>query len=340
MIDFFHLQPLCLAALVLLMALLVDMLVGDPRWMVHPVQIIGSLIKGIERLLRRDTDASWLARLKGGVLAFTVVMVVFVVTLVVTRWMISISYQGANLYLSVLMMVLLVFLTSTTIAAKGLLSACLYVIEAVMSKDLPEARLRLSMIVGRDTEGLSADEILKAVIETLSENLSDGIVAPVFFYFIGGLPMAMAYKAINTLDSMVGYRNQKYLYFGWASARLDDIANFIPARITGVFIALAAAFGSLRASLFYESIRVLLRDGRKHLSPNSGMPEAAMAGAVSVRLGGPSYYGGIRIEKPYIGNHSGLGYEKASRDAILIARLAMLFAVVSFGLLLCFLGGF
>jgi len=153
--------------------------------------------------------------------------------------------------------------------------------------------------VGRDTENLNEKGVLKATMETLAENLSDGIIAPLFFLALGGLPLAMAYKAINTLDSMVGYRNERYLEFGRASARCDDLANFIPARITGLLMVAAAPLFALSAK---NAWRIMGRDGRNHSSPNSGMPEAAVAGALGVRLGGTNLYGGKPVEKPTIGD--------------------------------------
>jgi adenosylcobinamide-phosphate synthase len=177
--------------------------------------------------------------------------------------------------------------------------------------------------------------VLRAAIETVSENLSDGVIAPVFYLVIGGLPLAIAYKAINTLDSMVGYRNEKYLSFGWAAAKLDDAANFIPARLTGIFIVLASfCYYLLRKpgnalSAARASFRVMKRDGRNHTSPNSGIPEAAMAGCLGVRLGGPSTYGGILVQKPFIGDDRTGDYGSASEQAIGIVLLASCIAALA-----------
>ncbi len=319
MIDPLHIEPYWLAGSVLLLAVLLDILIGDPRWMPHPVQLIGLQIVFLERLLRRHFVSPLSERLAGVVLAITVIGTAFFIAYMLHELLLWVYRDSLNLVVHVSVIVIIVFLTSTTIAAKGLLDACISVINSVQRGEIAEARSHLSMIVGRDTANLSPDEILKAVIETLSENLSDGVVAPIFYYLIGGFPLAMTYKAVNTLDSMVGYRNDRYRYFGWASARIDDIANYIPARLTALFIALAAALASAKVSKFTASLITLLRDGRKHLSPNSGFPEAAMAGAVSVRLGGPSYYGGILVKKPYIGSGEA-PYLNASEDSIAIAR--------------------
>jgi adenosylcobinamide-phosphate synthase len=194
-----------------------------------------------------------------------------------------------------------------------------------MDKNLKGARIRLSHLVGRDTDTLEEKGLLKATIESLAENASDGIIAPLFYFAIGGLPLAITYKAINTMDSMVGYKNDKYKNFGWAAAKLDDIANYIPARITGMLISISAAIVS--PSLFTCSLKTMFRDGRKHPSPNSGMPEAAMAGALGVRLGGPSSYRGLVVEKPYIGeeiqDRKNL-YLEASKKAITITKITAL----------------
>ena len=181
------------------------------------------------------------------------------------------------------------------------------------------------MIVGRDVDTLDKKGILKAVIEALSENLSDGVIAPLFFLVIGGMPLGLAYKAVNTLDSMVGYKNDKYIYFGWASARLDDLFNYIPARISGVLIALSS--GALFRSIqkIRNSFIAMYRDGKKHNSHNSGYLEAAVAGALGVRLGGSSRYNGVLIEKPYIGTESAVDYLAASFDTIKIVRFASFF---------------
>ncbi|MCL4456960.1 MAG: adenosylcobinamide-phosphate synthase CbiB, partial [Nitrospirae bacterium] len=199
--------------------------------------------------------------------------------------------------------------------------------ESAKNKDIESARSNLGMIVGRDTQNLSEKGILKATIETSSENLSDGIIAPLFYLAIGGLPLALTYKAINTLDSMVGYKNDRYKNFGWAAARLDDIANYIPARITGALIAVSSSAVFRSPFTVRDSLKTMLRDGRKHTSPNAGIPEAAMAGALGVRLGGPSSYGGIIIQKPYIGTETDVDYLAASEKTIKVIMFSSVAAV-------------
>jgi len=233
--------------------------------------------------------------------------------------------------------ILFIYLVSTTLALRGLISSSRLVINALRKGKIADAREKLSMIVGRDTDALSERTVLQAAIETVAENLSDGFIAPLFYLALGGLPLAMAYKAVNTLDSMVGYKNPQYMRFGWAAARIDDAANYIPARITGVFIALAALptlFVLSSASrcaagwiAMRRSFAIMARDGRKHTSPNSGVPEAAMAGALGVRLGGPSTYGGSVVVKPYIGDAVASDYRACADCAIVIAVVASSLAV-------------
>jgi adenosylcobinamide-phosphate synthase len=187
----------------------------------------------------------------------------------------------------------------TCLATRNLIDESLAVLRALQSGDIPGARMRLSRIVGRDTDALSETEIHRAVIETLAESACDGIVAPLFYLGLGGVPLAMAYKAVNTLDSMIGHADERYFYFGKAAARLDDVANYLPARLTAFAIAVAA--GSRGGS----ALRIWRRDGAKHKSPNAGQPESAMAGALQVRLGGENSYAGERLSTPLLGAEFG-----------------------------------
>jgi len=160
------------------------------------------------------------------------------------------------------------------------------------------------MIVGRDTETLAEPEVIRATVETIAESISDGIIAPLVYLTLGGAPLALAYKAVNTLDSMIGHRDPDYEYLGWASARLDDVANWIPARLTAGIIALASGLLSARWHGVMQSVRMWRRDGHRHPSPNSGRPEAAMAGALGIQLGGVNYYGGCAHTRPFLGDHT------------------------------------
>lgn len=312
----------------LLLAFLLDSAIGDPRWLPHPVRGMGHAIDRAERMIRSHLKGPSGERLGGVILVVSIVIPAFLVALFIT----AVARTLPGTIGTVLGSLVLVYLVSTTIAVRELIAAVRLVIHAVSAKNIEGARNYLGMIVGRDTRNLSEREILKAAMETLSENLSDGIIAPLFYLVIGGLPLAIAYKAVNTLDSMVGYKNGRYLHFGWAAARLDDIANYLPARITGLLI-VAATFiitplkKGRTSSAARSSFAVMRRDGRNHTSPNSGIPEAAMAGAIGIRMGGPATYGGILFEKPYIGENRAEDYMAASELALQIAKATALLGI-------------
>ena len=205
----------------------------------------------------------------------------------------------AEMYSPVLAFAVETFMFYQIFAMRSLKEASLQVYDALKSGDLQEARKKLSWIVGRDTAELTDEEVAKAAVETVAENTSDGVIAPLFFMFIGGAPLAFLYKAINTMDSMVGYKNDKYLYFGRCAAKLDDVANFIPARISGLLMVAAAYFLNMDAS---GSWRIFKRDRHHHLSPNSAMTESAAAGALGIKLGGGHFYFGKWVPKDTIGD--------------------------------------
>ncbi|MBZ0158261.1 MAG: adenosylcobinamide-phosphate synthase CbiB [Alphaproteobacteria bacterium] len=323
-------SPLFVSPFVLVAALLLDGVMGDPRWMPHPVRCIGNAICRTEAFLRRFFRTPSQELRAGLLLVLLIVPPVFLVTYFINFLLLRMGEGAAAWYspLSLLSLALLVFLTATTVATRELIRSAHEVMRPLQEGDLETARRNLGMIVGRDTHALTEREVLKATMETLAENLSDGIIAPVFYLTLGGLPLAMAYKAVNTLDSMVGYKNERYLHFGRAAARLDDAANFVPARISGILIVIASwiAYRSLAAAR--DSWETMLRDGGKHASPNSGVPEAAMAGAIGVRMGGPSTYGGMLVEKPYIGetkigDHAA-AFLSASESTVRIVKIASL----------------
>ena len=325
----------------LALAFFLDLAIGDPRWLPHPVQIMGRGITGAEGLIRRYFKDG--GEKAGGVLLVAVIVLPSAfVAFVIGRVLLSFSDH----LLMLIGAVLFIYLVSTTLALRGLIGSARLVIGAVNDGNIADARRNLAMIVGRDTENLEEEAILRATIESLAENLSDGVVAPLLYLVVGGLPLAVAYKAINTLDSMVGYKNARYIRFGWAAARLDDVANYIPARITGLSIVAAAlvcrlfsgGFFGLRAA--HDSLTIMRRDGRNHTSPNSGFPEAAMAGALGVRLGGPSSYGGVIVKKPYVGDPLTDDYGSSADQAVVIATtasflvVAVAIIVLNFGKLL------
>jgi adenosylcobinamide-phosphate synthase len=270
-------------------------LVGDPLGKFHPVALIGRLISFLERVFKRGlrrfnlTAPQW-DKLAGTFLAVSIPSIVFVLTLGFIKL--------ASLFQPILAVAISIVLISTSLAPRSLVKSAKEVLQTLAQDDLCQARMLTAKIVGRDTNHLDKSELIRAVVETVAENIVDAVVSPLFYAFLGGAPLAMAYRAINTLDSMVGYKNDDYRHFGWASARLDDIANFIPARMTMVFIPLAACLLGKNGK---ASWRTIWRDRKNHSSPNSGIPEAGVAGALGVRLGGMNYYQGKEDFHPYLG---------------------------------------
>ena len=275
----------------LICAYVFDLILGDPQWFPHPVRFIGRLITLLENFFRGlGTSTSWL-KISGIILALIICGSTFLVTFFMIYRIGYFSWVAG--------FVCTVFLGYTTLATRDLHAATRKVLQSLAAGNIPRARKELAFLVGRDTAHLHEPEILRALLETIAENISDGVIAPLFYLGLGGPPAAMTYKAINTLDSMVGYRNERYRHIGWASAKLDDAANFIPARLSG-FIIVISAF--LLCRPWRDALRILWRDRRKHESPNSGWPEAATAGALGVQVGGLNYYFGERNEKPFIGD--------------------------------------
>jgi adenosylcobinamide-phosphate synthase len=273
-------------ALSLLAGFLLDQVLGDPPRWPHPVRWIGRLIQLLEPVLRCLLPE----RLGGCVLLLVVTAAVGA-----TVWAVL---ALAELLHPILQLGLAIVLTYYGLAARGLAQSAHSVLAACDKGDWPEARRRLAGIVGRDTQEMPPAEIYRACIETVAENTSDAVIAPLLYAALAGPVGLWVYKAINTLDSMVGYRNPRYQRFGWASARADDLANFVPARLTWLLMTLAALTTGHSAG---KALRIGWRDGRKHPSPNAGWGEATMAGALGVRLGGPSTYQGVPSSKPVLG---------------------------------------
>ena len=266
----------------LILGWLADRLLGDPIWLPHPVVMFGRLIALGEKRLNKG---SW-RRTKGAVLAITLVMMTFILT--------SIIQHILYLLHPCCMLVFDAIIIFYCLAGKTLMCEVRDVFVA-LEQSLEKGRLQVSRIVGRDTSQLSANEVRTAALETLAENLSDGVVAPLFWLVLAGVPGMLAYKMTNTLDSMIGYKTTRYARFGTFAARLDDIVNYIPARLTAVLMIIA----SQRPRLF----AFVVNNSAHHASPNSGWPEAALAGLLNCRFGGPHTYFGEYIDKPYIGNH-------------------------------------
>jgi len=274
----------------LILAVLLDLIIGDPYWFPHPVIYIGKLISTLDKVGRRLCENHRQIKIFGGVIVIIVAFSSFLVPFIILR----ISKEFFWVY-----NILNVILLWTTIAAKCLHKEGIKVYDSLVRNDIDDARVKLSYIVGRDTKGLSEYEIVRADVETIAENTADGVIAPILFAILGGAPLAMMYKGINTMDSMLGYMNEKYKHIGFFPAKTDDVFNYVPARITGFLICLAAP---LVKGNIIESIQVMIRDRKNHKSPNCAYPEGAVAGAMKVQLGGTNVYFGEKMYKPTIGN--------------------------------------
>lgn len=271
-------------------AYIMDLILGDPHWFPHPVRFIGKLITLLEKLLYRFSCKKF----TGGVLAILTIGIAFLI----------------SFYLAKLSYILEIFFLYTTLATKSLADEGFRVCKVLVEGDMEKAKKELAYLVSRDTNSMDVTQIVRSILETISENTVDGVIAPMFFAFVGSfftiegvslaLPFAMGYKAINTLDSMVGYKNDKYIDFGMVSAKIDDMANFIPARIAGGFIIPMGAF--LLRMDYRSAWRIFFRDRLNHSSPNSGHSEAAFAGALGVQFGGRTSYFGKWHDKPTIGD--------------------------------------
>lgn len=272
----------------IVLAVLLDWIIGDPQNLAHPVRLVGRGAIWFETLTRKLISSERLAGL------ITVIFVVGIVLFVTTT--ITGLSNDISTYFGFIISTIIVYMG---IAARDLYDHAMNVYRALCSDDLEEARRRVGMICGRDTENMDSIDIVKATVESVAENLVDGVTCPLFYAIIGGPSAIMVYKAISTLDSMFGYKNDRYIQFGWASARLDDIAAFVPSRLTAIMIPIASLVLGMRAS---DSLKILLRDRLKHPSPNAGQSESAFAGALGVQLGGPSTYQGILHEKKYLGD--------------------------------------
>ena len=269
-----------------------DAIFGDPAWLPHPVVYMGKAISRLEKFLRARLPKTPQGELLGGaILAFCLPVGTFLLT--------SLVCLGAAALSPWLGLAVQMFWCGQALAAKGLVQESTNVYVELKKGSLPAARKAVSRIVGRDTEALTAEGVTKAAVETVAENASDGVIAPLLYMLLGGAPLALTYKAINTMDSMLGYKNEKYLYFGRAAAKLDDVANYIPSRLAALLWIMAAAFTRNDAK---GAWRIWRRDRRNHASPNSAQTESACAGALGVQLAGPAYYFGEYYPKPTIGD--------------------------------------
>ena len=278
--------------LALLLGFCLDLLLGDPPRAPHPVRVIGALISGLEKGLRRIFPKSPGGELAGGIVLVILVLAISTAAAWVLLWLCGLVSVWVSLGVQTL-------LCYQLLATRSLRDESTKVYRALRDGTLEEARRAVSMIVGRDTDVLDENGVAKAAVETVAENASDGVIAPLIFLAVGGVPLGMLYKAANTMDSMVGYRNDRYLYFGRPAARLDDVLNFIPARVAGVLMCLGAPLAGFDGR---NALKIFRRDRKNHKSPNSAHTEAACAGALRVALAGPAQYFGKMVEKPAIGD--------------------------------------
>ncbi len=292
----------------LLAGYLLDRMLGDPSWMPHPVAGFGNLIARGEKALNKGNHRL----LKGAVLSVGLIVAVYVVS----RCFLGVLEQTAGETVSLPVSTVLVYFC---LAGTSLIREVKAVFEAA-DRSLEEGRTRVSCIVGRDTQDLSDHEVRTAALETLAENLSDGVIAPLFWFLLSGVPGMLAYKMVNTLDSMIGYRNERYALFGCWAARIDDAANYIPARLTALLMVIASGRPSL--------IKFVAKSGSRHASPNSGYPESALAGILNCRFGGPHNYFGENVWKPYIGYNDRPFTDKDVKTAIRINRMSEIFMLL------------
>ena len=276
----------------LVMGYILDLIFGDPYWMPHPVRFIGNLISILEKVIRRFMPKTKRGEYIGGIiLTVMVVSISMVIPLVII-----LMAKSINTYLA---LTVETFMCYQILATKSLKVESMKVYDELAKNDLPSARKAVSMIVGRDTKDLTFSGVAKAAVETVAENTSDGIIAPMIFIAIGGAPMGFFYKAINTMDSMVGYKNEKYINFGRFAAKLDDVVNYLPARISAYQMILSSFF--LKYD-YKNAFKIYKRDRYNHASPNSAQTESVCAGALDVQLAGNAYYFGKLYEKPTIGD--------------------------------------
>ena len=311
-----------LSLLAVILGFILDLIVGDPHWLYHPIRLVGHLISGLEKLLRSMFPKTKQGELIAG--GFLLVLTAGITTAVV--WGLLFAAGLVHPYLRFALEVIMCY---WVLATKSLKTETMKVYDALKSGDLKKARFAVSMVVGRDTEVLDDIGVTKAAVETVAENASDGVIAPLLFLMIGGAPLGFFYKAVNTMDSMVGYKNDKYLYFGRAAAKFDDVLNYIPARLSGMLMCGAAAFCGMDSK---NAWRIYRRDRYNHSSPNSAHTEATAAGAMHIQLAGNAYYFGKLYEKPTLGDPDRpVEYDDIPRVNRLLYATAILSLVV-FGL--------
>lgn len=305
-----HFSP---AWVVLPAAFLLDLCLGDPRILPHPIRWMGKAIEGLEPPFRRLPLS---AVASGAVFAAVLISGAWATTALLL-WAAEAFGPAAKISIEIV-------LIYYCLSARSLQDAAMDVSRSLAQGDLRAAKTKVALIVGRDVGDYQVDGVARAAVETVSENLVDGVISPLFYAAIGGAPLAMAYKMINTLDSMIGYKNERYLYFGKTAAWLDDVVNFVPARLSVPIIALAA---QLLAGKGRRAFETAVKEGANHSSPNAGLPEAAFAGALAVKLNGPNTYNGKLVDKPFIGVRFGktrIEHIKQSCDMMMLSSILWL----------------
>lgn len=292
----------------LLAGWLLDKCLGDPVWLPHPVVGFGKMISFCERRLNKGNYRVW----KGGGVAVLLILIVYFGSASVLRWL---SVWSIWAELPVAAVLVFYSLAGTTLVKE------VRMVFRAADSSLEEGRRQVARIVGRDTSELTDREVRTAALETLAENLSDGVIAPLFWYLLLGVPGMLAYKMVNTLDSMIGYRNERYLEFGCVAARIDDVANYVPARLTALLMILSAG----RLGL----LRFVYKYGDQHASPNSGYPESALAGILDCRFGGPHHYFGELVDKPFIGSNSRVLVSADMRKAVSVNNRSEIMMVMA-----------
>ncbi len=298
-------------------AYLLDLIFGDPHWLPHPICLIGNTISFLEKKIRKCIKNELLG---GGLLVVLVLALSYVLPFTILF--------ALGKWNHILAVVLETYFCYQILAVKSLKTESMKVYYPLVNGDLQQARKYLSYIVGRDTEKLDQKSVIRATVETIAENTTDGVIAPLLFMAIGGAPLAFLYKAINTMDSMIGYKNEKYILFGRCAAKLDDVANFIPARLAAVLMILAS--GILRLD-FRGAVKIFVRDRYQHKSPNSAQTESVCAGALRVQLAGDAFYFGKPVHKPTIGDAL---REIVPEDIIVTNRLMYVTSALAVGTIL------
>ncbi len=306
----------CPSWVVLPAAFVLDLCLGDPRFLPHPIRWMG---KAIERLEPPFRKLPLTPAVSGSIFAAALILGTWASTALLLQ-----VVQALHPAVKISTEIVLIYYC---LSARSLQDAAMDVSRSLAKKELKTAKAKVALIVGRDVDDYQADGMARAAVETVAENLVDGVISPLFFAAIGGAPLAMAYKMVNTLDSMIGYKNETYLYFGRAAARLDDVLNYVPARLSVPIIALAA---QLLAGNGTRSFKTAVTEGDNHSSPNAGLPEAAFAGALAVKLNGPNTYNGKLVDKPYIGIRFGktkIEHIKRSCDIMMLSSILWLVIV-------------